>query len=60
MNPNSAGPSGEPSGRFAIVLPRPLIVDPPSRAPAVNSNGIRKSFCPGSGFAPIFWSSDTM
>ncbi len=33
-------------------------VVPPSRVPAVNSKGNRKSVAPGSGFAPMRWSSD--
>jgi hypothetical protein len=36
------------------------IRDPPSRLPAVNSNGSRKSFCPGSGRAPIRFSCAMM
>ena len=37
-----------------------LTVDPPSRVPAVNSNGDSKSSRPGSGFAPMRCSSETM
>src|SRR5262249_61944096 len=36
------------------------IEDPPSRGPAVNSNGRRRSVLPGSGFAPIFCNSAAM
>jgi hypothetical protein len=35
------------------------MVEPPSRDPAVKLNGIRKSACPGSGRAPIRFSSCT-
>ena len=46
---------------MVATLPSPtrLIVnfEPPSFDPAVNVNGIRKSVMPGSGFAPMRFSS---
>ncbi len=55
----SRGPGLKAGDPLEAVLVS-AIVEPPSRVPAVNSNGSRKSVWPGSGFAPMRRSSTAM